>query len=220
MSPCHYRDPRHPNTPVMCDNVMTSFTEEKWLGIGQPAGHLFDALAWMLRAAQEWKTQEELKLGVGGYHIEIFSMDSTFLRARLLFEFLTGTGRNYCHARCLFNLSGQLSRPSWYSAWVDQLHVGAMHLQDRENSSSLTEYGGTAQKDLNKMPVDIARGVLQIWNDFETELNIHNPSAHSKAVVCRQKAEEDSRSVVTEIARREAAYHKKAPDISGLTILF
>jgi hypothetical protein len=199
---------------------MASFTEDKWLGTGNPAGHLFDALAWMLRAAQEWRTQKELQLGVGGYHIDVFSMDSTFLRARLLFEFLTGTGKNYCHAECLFGLSSQLARPSWYSTWVDQLHVGAIHLQDRENGGPLTEYGGAALKDLNEMPVDIARGVLQIWKDFEKELSVHNASAHVKAVACRQKAEEDSRSVVTEIVGREGAYNKKASDMAGLTILF
>jgi hypothetical protein len=98
-------------------------------------------------------------------------MDSVFLRARSLFEFFMGEGReNYCHARCLFGLSNQLyydrytRRPRGSnSSWKDVLHYGSIHIQDRGNPVQLDGYNGDL-KDLSEMPVDFARGMLDVRN--------------------------------------------------------
>jgi hypothetical protein len=89
-----------------CDAAVEGFKPEEWLGTN-PAGHLFDGLTYVLQAAQEWQCQHELHLELGGYQPTVYAMDSVFLRARSLFEFFTGRGPNYCHARCLFGLADQ-----------------------------------------------------------------------------------------------------------------
>ena len=93
-----------------CDAALEGFTgADKWLGT-DPAGHLFDGLTYLLQAAQEWQCQRDLRLQLGGTQVQVYAMDSVFLRARSLFEFFMGKGRdNYCHARCLFGLADQLS---------------------------------------------------------------------------------------------------------------
>lgn len=207
--------PTHVNA---CDTARATFNVDDWLGL-DPAGHLFDGLAYLLRAAQEWQMQEELNLVADGYLANVYAMDSVFLRARLLFEFFTGQGENYCHARCLFGLPAQLAGPPNFRQWKNELHIGAMHLQDRSTGGQLTEYGGTGLKDLNQMPVDIARGVLDVWHGFEAQLvATHQTALLNKAEKCREQAEEDSRRVVDHVSQRVEAY--KNANTSSLTVLF
>ncbi len=214
MSQCLYSN----DARSACNTAGANFNAEDWLGL-DPAGHLFDSLAYLLRAAQEWQVQEQLDLAIDGYLTSVYAMDSVFIRARLLFEFFIGKGTNYCHASCLFGLSGQLSGPPNFRQWKNDLHIGAIHLQDRAVGGQLIEHGGTATKDLNQMPVDLARGVLDVWHDFEAQLTSNNQIAiRDKAKKCREQAEDDSRRVVSQIAQRSEAYRKS--NTTSLSVLF
>jgi hypothetical protein len=44
--------------------------------------HLRNELCWLLRAATEWHVQDQLNLGIDGYNIQVYAMDSAFLHAR------------------------------------------------------------------------------------------------------------------------------------------
>jgi hypothetical protein len=217
---CHYRRGNRSNT---CDAAQAVFNADDWLGI-DPAGHLFDGLAWLLRAAQEWQIQSELNLGVDGYAAQVYAMDSVFLRVRSLFEFFVGTGPQYCHAHCLFDLNAQLDYPAYAvhdgvrhpDLWENVLHVGSLHLQDRSNPIVLTAHDGTT-KDLNRMPVDFAKGILDVWQDFEQALNAKGFTVlYGQAKACREQAEEDSRRVVDHTAERAEAYNKSATPLTKL----
>ena len=205
----------------MCNSALRALNEDDWLASSGTAGHLFDGLAWTLRAAQEWQAQSELALGVDGYATQVYSMDAVFLRARELFEFFTKRGQNYCHARCLFRLSGQLSGPSSLRRWMNELHIGAMHFQDRRSGGPLPLHDGSGMADLNQMPAEIAKGVIEMWEEFEQALGANGHMAQqAKAQQCRLQAIEDSRRVVTNMGLRAEAYKSKANMVGGLTILW
>lgn len=184
-----------------------------WLRL-QPAGHLYDGLTWLLRAAQEWDLQRQLALGAPGYNVQVIAMDSVFLRARTLFEFFLGTGSNYAHAECLFGLGSTLSYSKYSSSsmpgvksWKYALHNASVHLQDRDNSAPVTALDGTT-KHLNEMPAEFGRGVLQVWEKFEAEL-LAGSLEHVAAQKCRTQAIEDSHDVVDYVACRAGAYRAK-----------
>jgi hypothetical protein len=209
-SQCQY--PSIKKASNTCDAALEGFTgADKWLGT-DPAGHLFDGLTYLLQAAQEWQCQRDLRLQLGGTQVQVYAMDSVFLRARSLFEFFMGKGRdNYCHARCLFGLADQLSchrytrRPNGAnSSWKDVLHYGSIHMKDRDNPVQLAGYDGDL-KDLNAMPVDFAKGILDVWKDFEEELTA-DTQLHQMAQACKEQAKQDARNVFDSVADRAAKY--------------
>lgn len=222
-SRCQYPSRRNPSNT--CDAAIAGFTTDKWLRT-DPAGHLFDGLTYLLQAAQEWQCQRDLRLELGGYQVKVYAMDSVFLRARSLFEFFTGKGRdNYCHARCLLGLPDQLTysrytrHPSGAnSSWKHVLHYGSIHIQDRDSPVQLGGYNGDF-KDLNEMPVDFARGILDVWEDFENELKAAGDTQlHQMAQACKEQAKHDARNVFDSVARRAAKYSDKAG--AAMTKLF
>ena len=218
---CQYRG-RDPNT---CDAAILSFTPHKWLGT-DPAGHLFDGLTYLLQAAQEWQCQRDLGLQLVGYQVQVYAMDSVFLRARSLFEFFTGKGPNYCHVRCLFGLTDQLTYARYTSqlggpksSWKHVLHDGSIHIQDRDNPVRLEARDGGLTRDLNGMPADIAEGILDVWNIFERELGRSRDGQLLRmAQACREEAKQAAGNVHDRVAQRAAGYGNKAG--SKLTKLF
>jgi len=89
--------------------------------MADPDGYLRDHLAnelhWLLRAANEWTVQHDLNLGIDGYHVQVYAMDSAFLHARTLFEFFTQpTGRNY-YGVDQFGITPPLDSPLYQSGW-------------------------------------------------------------------------------------------------------
>jgi hypothetical protein len=220
---CHYRQGRRPTT---CDTAIASFTPDKWLASTGQVGHLFDDLTYLLQAAQEWQLQKDLKLELSGYQVQVYAMDSVFLRARSLFEFFVGVSpRTYCHARCLFGLTSQLTyakytgpNPTIGVSWEDVLHVGSIHLKNRDNPVQLEALDGTL-KDLNQMPVDFAKGILVVWGDFEAELQAQgHTQLHQMAEDCRDKAKEDAGNVFDSILQRAKTYEHTSTE--GLVKLF
>jgi hypothetical protein len=222
-SHCQYPSTRNPSNT--CDAAIAGFTADKWLRT-DPAGHLFEGLTYLLQAAQEWQCQRDLRLQLVGYQVQVYAMDSVFLRTRSLFEFFMGKGRdNYCHAQCLFGLTDQLSYDRYTSrtsgvnsSWKDVLHYGSIHIQDRDSPVQLVGYNGDL-KDLNDMPVDFARGILDVWEDFENELEVVGETQlHQMAQACKEQAKQDARNVVDSVAQRAAKYD--GVSTSAVTKLF
>jgi hypothetical protein len=130
--------------------------------------HLFNELRWMLGAATEWSIQEQLALGIAGYDVHVYAMDSAFLHARTLFEFfLNKTGKNYYGCDQFLNI--KLESVNYTNDWRGPLHSYLMHAQDRSSPRQLKSLSGE-MKDLNKMPVDFAHEILRLWKEFEEGL--------------------------------------------------
>lgn len=152
-------------TPKMTDEELATYLVE----------HLVKELQWLLRAATEWHVQETLNLGKVGYEVHVFAMDSAFLHARTLFEFLTRcTSNNYygCNA---FGIAPQVS-DLYDGEWCNQLHAALMHAQDRSQKVPLESFDLTTTKPLHKMPVDFAKEVVRLWRDFAMALGRHSRS--------------------------------------------
>jgi hypothetical protein len=103
--------------------------------------------------------------------MQVFAMDSTFLHARTLFEFFTKkTGDNY-YGYDEFSVdmtagARQVPTPYLTEKWVVALHAYLMHAQDRTVPRHLKSFNGTTTKDFKKMPVEFAKGVVQLWREF------------------------------------------------------
>jgi hypothetical protein len=121
----------------------------------------------MLGAATEWSVQEQLKLGIVGYDVVVYAMDSAFLHARTLFEFFTKE-TNGNHYGCN-EFTGKVLPSPKYDKWAGSLHRHLMHAQTREQTAQLEGFSD-GLKDLNKMPVDFAIEILRLWEQFEEEL--------------------------------------------------
>jgi len=137
--------------------------------VADPASLLSDAgheLRWTLRAAAEWKLQHSLNLQSVGYEVQVFAMDSTFLHARALFEFLTGrdNSRNY-HSIVELDPSGQLQALQsaiYASDWSGPLHDRIAHLQDRTSDPMVASRSGGSEH-LKNMPAEFADEIRNLW---------------------------------------------------------
>jgi hypothetical protein len=146
--------------------------------------HLFDELRYMLPAATEWSIQHQLNLEISGCEVQVYAMDSTFLRARTLLEFfLNGTGDNYYGVDEF--VSTPLQSPD-YKGWKGPLHSHIMHAQDRSQPRKLRPADGL--RDLNEMPVYFAKEVLRLWEEFEKKLEESGDKEKQRlAQVAREK---------------------------------
>lgn len=136
--------------------------------------HIINDLHWLVRAAYEWVIQDKIELGVNGYHMQVFAMDSVFMRSRALFEFLTRDNskleNRYFYTVLDFGLSKPL-KSEMYKKWTDQIHSHTgIHLQDRTNTNELTTKEEN-NKELNKMPAEFAKEVIRLWQEFINNLN-------------------------------------------------
>ena len=122
--------------------------------------HLDNELQWMLRAATEWFIQEQLCLGIDGYSVQVYALDSACLHARSLFEFFLEPKKGFLNERFKSEL---------YRSWRGSLQGFLMHVGDRSKTKQLV-LSDKSMRDLNKMPVDFADEVLRIWKEFESKL--------------------------------------------------
>ncbi len=131
--------------------------------------YLVTDLRWLLRAATEWHVQHTLNLCIPGYEGQVFAMDSAFLHARTLFEFLTKcTSHNYYGANA-FGIAPLVSA-AYDGPWKCHLHAALMHAQDRSRKELLKSFDGLSEKGLHEMPVDFAREVVRLWREFSSAL--------------------------------------------------
>lgn len=147
------------HTPRMNPAELASYLDE----------HLKNEIEWLLRAATEWHVQKTLALGIDGYSVQVYAMDSVFLHARTLFEFFTPpTSDNYygCRAYEVKPLKSHL----YTGDWCNPLHAYIMHAQDRSSPQQLLAIDGTTRKDLKEMPVDMAMEIVRLWKEFAARL--------------------------------------------------
>jgi hypothetical protein len=168
--------------------------------------HLFNELRWMLCAATEWSIQEQLGLGIDGYHVQVYAMDSAFLHARTLFEFfLNKTGKNYYGYDKFLKTEVKSDK---YGNWATPLHRHLMHAQIRSQPQQLESLSGD-MKDLNKMPVDFACEVLRLWKEFEEGLGTSGIAKDQElqklARDKRKEAIDGARCVVNSTAAKQHA---------------
>jgi hypothetical protein len=170
--------------------------------------HLFNELRWLLGAATEWSLQAQLRLEIVGYNVQVYAMGSAFVHARALFEFFVGkpTPNHYSAKNFGFDLVS-----SSYGIWKDDLHSHLMHLQDR--SSPAPSKSSSAKKSLNEMPVDFAREILRLWQEFEEKLakssNAEDQKLGQLARERRKKAIERARCVLGSVVARHHAEIKR-----------
>jgi hypothetical protein len=170
--------------------------------------HLFNELRWLLGAATEWSVQDQLKLEIVGYDVQVYAMDSAFAHARSLFEFFVKETNNN-HYGCNEFLGGNTVLTSRdYQNWARPLHRFFMHAQDRSRPTPLMSSG--VAKDLNRMPVDFAREILRLWEEFEKMIaksgDPRDRVLYELAREKRKEAIENARCVVNcPIAQDQAA---------------
>lgn len=142
--------------------------------IGYLKNHIGNDLKWLFRAATEWYLQEQLQLPIEGYHPLVYSMDSTFLHARALFEFLTEDNTKkedrFYYSVIDFGLIEPITSDLYKKSWRGPVHSHAgIHMQDRNKNKQLETRTGS-YKDLNKMPLDFALEICRLWERFIEKL--------------------------------------------------
>jgi hypothetical protein len=169
--------------------------------------HLFDELAWLLRAATEWAIQKQMKLQIDGYNVQVYAMDSAFLRARALFEFFVKPTNDNHYGSNEF-LRRVLKSDSYTKDWEDPLHAYLMHLQDRSNPRQLTTPDGP--RDLNRMPVYFAQEILRLWEEFEGDLvKSGSPEGLKLQKLAREKRKEAIEGAECVVRATVALQHAK-----------
>jgi hypothetical protein len=126
---------------------------------------LYNELRWMLVAASEWAAYDELvdnrkvmKPTDFPRHLKVFTMDTTYLHARSLYEFFTAT-RVRAEQRYWkdYGLTSGLTSPTYTNpGFRGDVHARTMHLG--KGRSSVTP----VKDDV----VVIARDVLDLWDRF------------------------------------------------------
>lgn len=170
-------------------------------------------LQWTLRAATEWHVQNSLHLSLGGYEVQVFAMDSTFLHARTLFEFLTQlTSENYygCDNFGVPPLKSDLYQADWKAP----LHAYMMHAQDRSKPRQLKSFDGLNAKDLNQMPVDFGKEIVRLWTEFAKSLGCSSNArmaelAGSARTLLTSAIENAAKVATSEIALQHATRQGK-----------
>jgi len=191
--------------------------------------HLSNELDWLLRAASEWHVQVQLNLGVNGYQVQNYTVDSACLHARSLFEFFCHpykrdeTGNHYsCDQYIGHVLESKLYRDSW----SDPLHAYLMHTQDRSTPRRIIGFGDppVERDNLNKMPVDFAFEVLKLWQRFEEELgkstDLPTRKLRDLARNKRKEAIDHAKPVTEFISERKSAYRREQTKAQSLKPIF
>ena len=177
-----------------------SKTPRKALGLGSHQEkeeylrvHLYNELLWLLHAATEWSIQDQWKLEIAGFVMQVYALDSASLHARTLFEFFTEapTPNHYS----VKDFLGAPLTSSYRQKWQGALHGFLMHAQNRSRPAPLESAG--VGKDLNQMPVDFAHEILRLWKEFEDQLGKSSDADAKKLQqLARDKREEAIRGAM------------------------
>ena len=141
--------------------------------------HLYHELQRLLCPATEELVQQTINPNdsIPGQHIKMYAMDSAALHARALFEFLTSnTVPNhvgidlYGVNRLASDRYRDRDSDPALGCWSNPLHAFLMHLRDRTVTQRLKSFDRTEMKDLSRMPVDFAREVVELWQEFVRRL--------------------------------------------------
>jgi hypothetical protein len=92
---------------------------------------------------------------------------SACVHARALFElFVQPTADNYYGVNEF--VDADLKSDSYTNDWKGPLRAFLMHAQDRSHPLPLKTADG--KKELNRMPADLGREILRLWQEFEGKL--------------------------------------------------
>jgi hypothetical protein len=140
--------------------------------------HLYDSLRWLLCSVTDWHIQhtighegEKRFDGGPGYYVQVYAMNSAFVHARALLEFLTGAPGSENHLGTdLFGVE-RIYSELYCEDWRDPLNRYLMHLNER-NKDGVVQYVSTDDDALHlkDMPLDIAREVVKLWREFISRL--------------------------------------------------
>lgn len=142
--------------------------------------HLGNEIRYLVAAATEWHAQKFMHLEEPGYEVQVYAMDSAFVHARNLFEFLTEKTTESHYGYDAFGI-GKLKSKIYQKDWKSPLHSHLMHAQDRTATRMLTSYQRADQpKPLQDMPVDFAHEAVRLWRAFAKALGqLQNPDLAS-----------------------------------------
>jgi hypothetical protein len=165
--------------------------------------HLYNDLRWLLCAATEWHVQQTINPddNITGQHIKVYAMDSAALHARALLEFFTNHGSNRGGLQSLYGIQSIASQ-RYPGDWVRPLNTHLMHAQDRIVGQQLTGFDGITMKDLNRMPVDFGREVVNLWRQFIRHLTSRTNPLEALAQTTLDRAIAKSALVVTNEVNR------------------
>lgn len=97
-------------------------------------------------------------------------MDSAFVHARNLFEFLTERTTPSHYGCDAFDVS-RLKSSAYQKHWKSPLHSYLMHAQDRTATKIFASYRkADPPKPLQDMPVDFGREAVRLWREFAKAL--------------------------------------------------
>ncbi|BBX76071.1 hypothetical protein BST45_11195 [Mycobacterium shinjukuense] len=149
------------HTPEMDPAQLKSYLEED----------LANELRWVLRAATEWHAQHHMNLGIDGYSVQVYAMDSVFLHSRALFEFFTRKTNDHNYGYDAYRLTSKISSRLYERHWSPKLHARLMHAQDRSKSADVNRFDRKERKEhIKNMPADFAMEIVRMWHDFASEL--------------------------------------------------
>jgi hypothetical protein len=157
---------------------------------------LFNELRWLLCAATQWQACDQGASDTSAVpHLKVYSMDSTFLHARALYEFFTATKTSNSDRLTWkdFGLSQRINSTK-YSLLISDLHGRALHLNKNRSSYA-------AIKD---EVVNIATDILSLWDQFVSEARMRSFKAELN----------DRRQLAINDANAVAARYKISPIFS------
>jgi hypothetical protein len=170
--------------------------------------HLFNELRWLLCAATEWSIQNKLNLGIEGYDVQVYALDSACLHARTLFEFFVQSTTDNYYGSNEF-IGSPLVSNSYTNNWRGPLHSFLMHAQDRSRPVPLVSSG--AQKHLNRMPIDFALEILRLWEEFEKKLGASSDAEDQELHLIARNQRKQAIEMAGSVARSGVAkQHAKA----------
>ena len=153
---------------------------------------LYNELRWLLTAATHWAAYDELvdkksrrSSGDFSLHFKVFVMDSAFLHARALYEFLTATSTHNADRLTWkdFGLAAGLISTKYLPDFIKDLHGRSMHLN--KNRSANNPIKGDV--------VEVAQDILNLWDRF-TPL-VTDPILVTELDKARQLSVNDANSV-------------------------
>jgi hypothetical protein len=143
----------------------------------------------LLRSATEWHSQYRMELEIGGYEVQVFTMDSAFLHARTLFEFFTRPTQDFFYGYDAYGLTSKIKSVLYEKHWSGPLHARLMHAQDRSKPSDIRRFEpGQPKEHIKNMAVDFAKEIVRMWREFARALNEIDTTLGQRALVILDEA--------------------------------
>ena len=155
--------------------------------------HLYYELRCLLGAATVWQAFKDADAG----HDVSIAMDSAFVHARNLFNFLTPVVQRPRWDIGVSELGPQPQTSAFYDTWREPLHAHVLHTRSRFTPTNVKN--GVR---INMQVIAFANEVLRLWSELEAD-----PSAAPYAAALK-----DARERAMKDAANDASKHgMKAP---------